>query len=160
MTPDLSRTRFIELAADHEVVPLSVEVLGDRETAVSVFEKLIGDEPGFLLESVEGGERWARWSFVGGRPEFTLEARCGVTQIVGSDRSVPDGDPLAVLETVVGSLSVPSAEQLGYPDDHPPLHSGAAGFLAYDAVRHVEYLPNQPHDDRGKQAKELPDHLG
>ncbi len=149
MTPDLSRTRFIELAADHEVVPLSVEVLGDRETAVSVFEKLIGDEPGFLLESVEGGERWARWSFVGGRPEFTLEARSGVTQIVGSDRSVPDGDPLAVLETVVGSLSVPSAEQLGYPDDHPPLHSGAVGFLAYDAVRHVEYLPNQPHDDRG-----------
>ncbi len=149
MTPDLSRDRFLELAAEHQVVPLSMEVLGDRETAVSVFEKLIGNEPGFLLESVEGGERWARWSFVGGRPEFTLEARSGVTSIRGADRQVPAGDPLEVLEQVVGSLSVPAASELGYPADHPPLHSGAVGFLAYDAVRHVEHLPNQPRDDRG-----------
>ncbi len=148
MTPDLSRTKFIELAEKYQVVPLSVEILGDRETAVSVFEKLIGDDPGFLLESVEGGERWARWSFVGGRPEFTIEARNGVTTIHGSDRPVPPGDPLQVLETVVGSLSVPSAAELGYPDDHPPLHSGAVGFLAYDAVRHIEHLPNRPVDDR------------
>jgi anthranilate synthase component 1 len=149
MTPDLSRASFIELASRYEVVPVSIEILGDRETAVSVFEKLIGDEPGFLLESVEGGERWARWSFVGGRPEFTLEARDGVTTIVGSDRPLPPGDPLTVLEQVIGSLSVPSARELGYPDDHPPLHSGAVGYLAYDAVRHVEHLPNRPPDDRG-----------
>ncbi len=149
MTPDLSRSQFIELAARYEVVPLSIEILGDRETAVSVFEKLIGDEPGFLLESVEGGERWARWSFVGGRPEFTLEARNGIAAISGSNRPVPDGDPLEVFEQIVGSLSVPSAAELGYPDDHPPLHSGAVGFLAYDAVRHIEHLPNRPDDDRG-----------
>lgn len=148
MTPDLSRSRFIELAGRYEVVPLTVEVLGDRETAVSVFEKLIGDEPGFLLESVEGGERWARWSFVGGRPEFTLEARDGVSSFRGLDRKVPEGDPLQVLEQVVGSLSVPPADELGYPDDYPPLHSGAVGYLAYDAVRHVEHLPNRPDDDR------------
>ena len=139
MTPDLSRSRFIELASRYAVVPLSVEILGDRETAVSVFEKLIGDEPGFLLESVEGGERWARWSFVGGQPEFTLEARNGVATISGADRAVPAGDPLQVLEQVVSSLSVPSAEELGYPEDHAPLHSGAVGYLAYDAVRHVEH---------------------
>ncbi|MCP3998325.1 MAG: anthranilate synthase component I [bacterium] len=149
MTPDLSREEFIELAGRYEVVPLSVEILGDRETAVSVFEKLIGDEPGFLLESVEGGERWARWSFVGGRPEFTLEARDGVSVMTGTPRTVPDGDPLSVLEEVIGSLTVPTAAELGYPDDHPPLHSGAVGFLAYDAVRHVESLPNKPTDDRG-----------
>ncbi len=149
MTPDLSRHTFLELAARYEVVPISIEILGDRETAVSVFEKLIGDEPGFLLESVEGGERWARWSFVGGRPEFTLEARDGVTTLHGSDRVVPEGDPLAALEQMVGSLSVPTPDELGYPEDHPPLHSGAVGYLAYDAVRHVEHLPNRPPDDRG-----------
>lgn len=148
MTPDLSRDRFIELANAYAVVPVSIEILGDRETAVSVFEKLIGDEPGFLLESVEGGERWARWSFVGGRPEFTLVARNGITTVSDSSREIPTGNPLEVLERVVGELSVPSAEELGYPDDHPPLHSGAVGYLAYDAVRHIEHLPNRPQDDR------------
>jgi anthranilate synthase component 1 len=149
MTPDLSRTRFIELASHYEVVPITVEVLGDRETAISVFEKLIGGEPGFLLESVEGGERWARWSFVGGRPEFTLSARDGQSEVSGRERDVPAGDPLTVLEQTIASLSVPSPEELGYTGDFPPLHSGAVGYLAYDAVRHVEYLPNRPADDRG-----------
>ncbi len=148
MTPDLTRDRFIELAKSYAVVPISMAILGDRETAVSVFEKLIGDEPGFLLESVEGGERWARWSFVGGRPEFTLEARNGLTTVSGSSRGIPEGNPLEVLEQVIAEMSVPSAAELGYADDHPPLHSGAVGYLAYDAVRHVEHLPNRPNDDR------------
>jgi anthranilate synthase component 1 len=148
MRPDLSRKRFVELAAAHQVVPIAVEVLGDRETAISAFEKLIGPEPGFLLESVEGGERWARWSFVGGRPQFTLEARNGVTEVRGAGPALPAGDPLTVLERVIGRLTVPSAEELGYGVDHPPLHSGAVGYLAYDAVRHIERLPNRPPDDR------------
>ena len=148
MQPDISRDRFIELARSYAVVPVSIEVLGDRETAVSVFEKLIGEQAGFLLESVEGGERWARWSFVGGRPLFTLISRDGMTSVQGRQHPTPVGDPLEVLEQVVGSLTVPSEEELGYSDNHPPLHSGAVGYLAYDAVRHIEHLPNRPVDDR------------
>ncbi len=125
MQPDLSRDRFVELAGIYAVVPVSVEVLGDRETAITVFEKLIGDDPGFLLESVEGGERWARWSFVGGRPEFTLQAHDVVASVSGNRAEIPQGDPLQVLESVVGELTVPTAGELGYGDDHPPLHSGA-----------------------------------
>ena len=86
------------------------QVLGDLETPVAAFAKLVGDEPGFLLESVEGGERWARWSFVGGRPQFTLEARNGVTEVRGAGPALPAGDPLTVLERVIGRLTVPSAE--------------------------------------------------
>jgi anthranilate synthase component 1 len=149
MTPDLSRARFLELAARYEVIPVSMEVLADRETAISAFEKLAGEEPGFLLESVEGGERWARWSFVGWKPEFTLYAREGRCMIAGKHRELPEGDPLTVLEKVIESLSVPSAAELGHEWDLPPLHSGAVGYLAYDAVRHVEHLPNRPPDDRG-----------
>lgn len=149
MQPDLTRDRFVELAASYAVVPLSVEVLADRETAVSVFEKLIGGEPGFLLESVEGGERWARWSFVGGEPVFTLVAREGTSTAEGRDVELPPGNPLQVLESVVGELSVPSEDELGYGDDHPPLHSGAVGYLSYDSVRHIESLPDRPPDDRG-----------
>jgi anthranilate synthase component 1 len=148
MQPDLSRDRFIELAQSYAVIPVSVEVLADRETPVSVFEKLIGQQAGFLLESVEGGERWARWSFVGGQPLFTLISTDGVTTASDRHDPIPEGDPLQVLERIVGSLTVPSAEELGYGDDHPPLHSGAVGYLAYDAVRHIEKLPNRPLDDR------------
>jgi anthranilate synthase component 1 len=149
MTPDLSRSQFVELAARFEVVPISVEVLGDRETAISVFEKLIGDEPGFLLESVEGGERWARWSFVGGRPEFTLSAVDGLCVVSDGELELPSGDPLTVLEKVIAAHSVPSPAELGHGDDFPPLHTGVVGYLAYDAVRHIERLPNRPPDDRG-----------
>ena len=59
MQISLTKERFLELAQRHTVVPIAVEVLGDRETPVSVFEALVEDGDGFLLESVEGGERWA-----------------------------------------------------------------------------------------------------
>ena len=148
MQPTPSRQQFLELAVRHPVVPVSVEVLGDRETAVSVFEKLVGAEDGFLLESVEGGERWARWSFVGWQPEFTLIARNGESWLEGCDFEAPSGDPLQVLEEMVARYHTPSAEELGLAEQLPPLYAGAVGYLAYDAVRHVENLPNRPADDR------------
>jgi anthranilate synthase component I len=135
---------FLELAARHSVVPVSVEVLADRETPVTAFEKLVGDAPGFLLESVEGGERWARWSFLGWDPAFTLRSHDGVSGITGPvEVDLPDGDPLEVLEQLVGRYSTPDLPGL------PPLHSGAVGYLGYDVVRYVENLPNRPTDDRG-----------
>ena len=66
--PKLSRDEFHRLAATHTVVPVWCEVLSDLETPVAAFIKLVGDGEGFVLESVEHGERWSRWSFVGRRP--------------------------------------------------------------------------------------------
>jgi len=135
---------FLDLAARYPVVPVSVEVLADRETPVTAFEKLVGTAPGFLLESVEGGERWARWSFLGWDPAFTLRSRDGVSTLSGNvDVPMPEGDPLEVLEQLVGRYSTPDLPDL------PPLHSGAVGYLGYDVVRYVERLPNRPPDDRG-----------
>ncbi|MGB1723528.1 MAG: anthranilate synthase component I, partial [Ilumatobacteraceae bacterium] len=57
--------RFLELAAEHTVVPVWTEVLADLETPVSAFLKLVGDDHGFVFESVEHGERWSRFSFIG-----------------------------------------------------------------------------------------------
>jgi anthranilate synthase component 1 len=141
VTPD--RSAFLDLAREFSVVPVSMRVLADRETAVTAFEKLVGEDPGFLLESVEGGERWARWSFVGWKPEFTLTARDAVSNVDTPMVEVPDGDPLQVLETLISNQSAPHYEGL------PPLHTGAVGWLGYDAVRYVEHLPNRPPDDRG-----------
>ncbi|MBT8213911.1 MAG: anthranilate synthase component I [Acidimicrobiia bacterium] len=139
-----TRDAFVDAATRYDVVPVVAEVLADRETPVTVYEKLVGGADGFLLESVEGGEQWARWSFIGWDPEFTLTARDGVTTADGGSVAVPEGDPLTVLEAVLDQFSAAPLE-----GDAPPLHAGAVGYLAYDAVRYVEKLPDMPTDDRG-----------
>jgi anthranilate synthase component 1 len=138
-----SQDEFVRLAAHHAIVPVRLEVLGDRHTPVSVFESLAGDGPSFLLESVEGGERWARWSFAGWDPLFVLVAEEGICRVEGSEVEIPETDPLGVLEAVVEGFCAADLPGL------PPLHSGLVGFLGYDAVRYIEYLPNRPPDDRG-----------
>ncbi|MGI9647293.1 MAG: anthranilate synthase component I [Acidimicrobiia bacterium] len=144
----LSQEEFVQLAAEYSVVPLTLEVVGDRETAVTVFEKLVGDRPGFLLESVEGGESWGRWSFVGWDPEFTLSSSGGVSKVTGAEVDIPAGDPLEVLEQLLSRFQTPVLPNL------PPLHTGVVGYLGYDCVRYVERLPNRPDDDR-----DLPEQL-
>ncbi len=149
MQPSLSRDAFLELAARHAVVPVSVEVVADRETPVSVYEALVGDGDGFLLESMEGGERWARWSFVGWDPEFTLVSRDGVSRVEGRDIELIEGDPLTVLEDLIGRFDHATPDELGLPPEAvPPLFAGCVGYLSYDVVRYVERLENPPVDDR------------
>lgn len=140
-----SREEFHGYAADHTVVPVWTELLADLETPVAAYLKLVGDRPGFLLESVEGAERWARFSFVGRNPSATLTLRNGVVEIDGTlATDVPTGDGmLAALESLLESYTSPAFEDL------PPLHGGIMGFLGYDVVREIEHLPNVPHDDRG-----------
>jgi anthranilate synthase component 1 len=149
MTFSLDERRFLDLAAEYSVVPVALEVLGDRDTPVSVFEKLVGDDPGFLLESVEKGERWARWSFVGWDPAFALVARDGQTVVEGADIGVPVGDPLTVLANLMQRFKAPPESASGLGAAPPPLHGGAVGFLGYDVVRYIEHLPDRPKDDRG-----------
>ncbi|MEX1288326.1 MAG: anthranilate synthase component I [Acidimicrobiia bacterium] len=144
MTPTPTLEEFVALAVDHDVVPVSVRVVADRETAVTVFEKLVGDQPGFLFESLLGGEQWARWSFVGWDPLATITAHDGVSRATGPVAvDLPEGDPLEVLDALTSRYRVPDLADL------PPLHAGLVGYLAYDAVRYVESLPNRPPDDRG-----------
>ena len=144
-----SRDEFRALAREHTVVPVWVEVLADLETPVAAFAKLVGaDEPGFLLESVEHGERWSRFSFVGRRPRATLTARGRDVSVVGDvPASVPrDQGMLAALDELLRVYRSPVIDGL------PPLQGGVMGYLGYDVVREVEHLPDVPPDDR-----ELPD---
>jgi len=140
-----SRDEFHAFASDHTVVPVWTELLADLETPVAAYLKLVGDEPGFLLESVEGAERWARFSFVGRNPSATLTLRDGVVEVEGAlATEIPTEEGmLAALESLLGSYTSPTFEDL------PPLHGGIMGFLGYDVIREVETLPNVPRDDRG-----------
>jgi anthranilate synthase component 1 len=126
-------------------VPVWRELLADLTTPVAAFLRIVGDEPGFLLESVEHGERWARWSFLGRRPLVTLVARDGVLEVDGVlDPSIRlDAGVLAALDDVLACYRAPDLPGL------PPLHSGILGFLGYDVVREVERLPNVPEDQLG-----------
>ena len=140
-----SREEFHALAAEHTVVPVWTELLADLETPVAAFTKLVGEGQGFLLESVEHGERWSRFSFVGRNPVATLTLRDGVVTIDGRPGvQVPtDRGILAALEALLATYRAPELAEL------PPLTGGLMGYLGYDVIREVEHLPDVPPDDRG-----------
>ncbi|MGQ0521020.1 MAG: anthranilate synthase component I family protein [Actinomycetota bacterium] len=140
-----SRDDFRALARTAPVVPVWREILGDLTTPVAGFLRVVGDEPGFLFESVEHGERWSRWSFVGRNPSATLVARGGRIEVEGAlPPSVPlDRGVLAAVEAILAAYRSPPVPDL------PPLHGGVVGYLGYDVVREVERLPHVPADDLG-----------
>jgi len=139
-----SREEFAVLAQVHSVIPVRRTLLADQVTPVSVFDRLCGDGPGFLLESVDHGGRWSRWSFVGRNPRARIVARSGVITIEGElGVDVPlDVGVLGALEALLARCTSPV-------DDDLPLHSGVVGYLSYDVVREVERLEDVPDDDRG-----------
>ncbi|MEY3358482.1 MAG: anthranilate synthase component [Actinomycetota bacterium] len=139
-----TRDEFRALAATYGVVPVWTEVLADRHTPVGVFLALVGDAPGFLLESVEHGERWARFSFVGCRPRAEIAIINGKVQVSGAvPASVPrDKGFLAALEAMLAAHQAPVMPEL------PPLQGGMIGHIGYDIVREIEHLPDAPRDDR------------
>ena len=141
-----SRDDFHALAADHSVVPVWRELLADLITPVAAFARLCGDDqPGFLFESVEHGERWSRFSFVGRNPIATLVLRDGIVTVDGElPAAMPrDQGILAAIEWLLAAYRSPSLDAL------PPLHGGVVGYLGYDVVREVEDLAETPHDATG-----------
>jgi anthranilate synthase component I len=145
---------FNRLASEYPVVPVWREVVADVETPVSAFLKV--SSPGgvdrrhaFLLESVEGGERWGRYSFIGLDPFLVMTSRDGAVSWEGAPpeeakAAVADGrSPLEVLRLVLEGFRTPSLSGL------PPLHAGAVGYLGYDVVRYLERLPQTTVDEVG-----------
>jgi len=139
------REEFGRLAASHSVVPVWRELLADLTTPVALFTRCVGDGNGFLLESVDRGETWGRWSFIGLNPSHTLTLSGGSLTSEGAlpeGVSVDDG-LLAAMQGLLEHFRSPDIAGL------PPLHGGLMGFLGYDVVREVEHLSDSPPDDRG-----------
>lgn len=144
---------FEQYARQGNLVPVRAEVLADLETPVSAFLKLRPEEdndlktPAFLLESVEGGEALARYSFLGVGARATLKTKdrdVWITQN-GQTRHLmleENRDPLHVLEEQLARYSFVQLPGL------PRFCGGAVGFLGYDLVRFFENLPDAPPDDR------------
>ncbi|MGH8887878.1 MAG: anthranilate synthase component I [Egibacteraceae bacterium] len=148
-----SREAFARLAKEHVVVPVWREVLADLQTPLAVYDRLRRNSyPTFLLESVEQGERWGRYSFIGLRPFCRLDARAGQVRVTGAlppavaspvHQAARTGDPLAALEALVDALRAPQLPGL------PPLFAGAVGYIGYDTVRWIERIPDTGVDDLG-----------
>ncbi|MGH9043858.1 MAG: anthranilate synthase component I [Acidimicrobiales bacterium] len=136
---------FVSLAADHSLVPVTTELIADTLTPVGAFLRVVAGRDGFLLESVEGGERWGRFSFVGRSPLATLTARGPEVAVQGTLGWEPPqgGGVLRALEALLARYRSPSIQGL------PPLFSGVVGYLGYDVVREVERLASPPPDDLG-----------
>jgi anthranilate synthase component 1 len=136
---------FAALARDHTVVPVYRRLTADTLTPVSAFCKLQEGDWSFLFESVVGGERIGRYSFLGAGPFRTFEAHGTRTRTRdGHGRWVESeaADPLRVLEGMIAEYRAPSVPGL------PRFCGGAVGYAGYDTVRYVERLPNAPPDDR------------
>ena len=139
------RETFKARARSHSVVAVTRSLLGDQITPVAMFSRICGGEPGFLLESVDHGGRWGRWSFLGRRSGARLIARGTSLTVEGElPASVPtDRGVLAAVEALLAACEAAADESF------PPLHSGVVGYLGYDVVREIERLPDAPPDDRG-----------
>ncbi|HEY3283330.1 MAG TPA: anthranilate synthase component I [Armatimonadota bacterium] len=145
ITPSLDA--FRERASAYNLIPVVREILADLETPASAFIKVARGTESFLLESVEGGERIARYSFMGSEPMVTLKVQGRRARIVesGKPRDVELGegeDGLLLLKQLLEQYRWGGGETL------PPFAGGAVGFLAYDAVRDFERLPDTSEDDR------------
>ena len=115
-----SREQARALAADHRLIPVYREVLADMLTPVRAYTLLCpAGQPGFLLESVEGGERLARYSFIGSQP---------------APLNIGEGSPLPALQQVSSEIAAPVPGL-------PRFIGGAVGYLGYESARHFERLP-------------------
>lgn len=127
---------FTELAKRGNLVPVYRELPADLETPVSVYLKLRGQGPSFLLESVEGGEQMARYSFIGVNPSrlITLRGDKGTVQNHRTEAVTTHGDPLNIVREVLKQYCAVSVPGL------PRLTGGAVGFLSYELVHHFERI--------------------
>lgn len=134
--PDL--TEFKAQAEKGTVIPVYREILADMETPVSAFRKIDDGLYSFLLESVEGGEKWGRYSFLGINPSVIFRVGGGQVSVEENSKktSFPhEGDPLGCLRRLLGQYRSVSIEGL------PRFYGGAVGFLSYEMADYLEKLP-------------------
>jgi anthranilate synthase component I len=144
---------FRQMARGAQLVPVYRQLAGDMLTPVTAFRKLDSGGCACLFESVIGGEKVGRYSFLAGDPYLLVEARSHRVTVTTLSPSGPptkeefdSPDPLEELRRRIAALRAATLPQL------PPFCGGAVGYAGYDTVRYTEHLPNPPADDR-----QLPD---
>jgi anthranilate synthase component 1 len=133
--PDFST--FASLTAQGNLIPVYREIMADMDTPVSAFRKIDDGRYSFLLESIEGGEKWARYTFLGSTPSEVIRSRGNTVELLSADGSCKRedvADPLAFIRDYLSRFTPVELPGL------PRFFGGAVGYLGYDMVRHFERL--------------------
>ncbi len=134
--------KFTELSSESGLVPVFKEMVADLDTPLTLFAKVERKyNDTFLFESMEGGEKWGRYSFIGFDPLVTFSSKDDVvkTKYYEGDNvrsSQENGDPVKILKQLIHSFKAVEYDEL------PRFCGGAVGFLGYDMVRFMEDLPD------------------
>uniref|UniRef100_A0A831U392 Anthranilate synthase component 1 n=1 Tax=Geobacter metallireducens TaxID=28232 RepID=A0A831U392_GEOME len=130
---------FRSLASQGNLIPVCREIMADMDTPVSAFRKIDDGPYSFLLESIEGGEKWGRYSFLGANPATVIRSRGTTVEIVtnGDARTVTSVDPLGFVREYLSRFRPVEIPGL------PRFFGGAVGYLGYDMVRHFERLATE-----------------
>jgi len=137
-----SKQEFLGLAKQGNLIPVFREVTADTETPISIFKKVATGSESFLLESVEGGERWGRYSFIGHRPRLLVKARGDQIELIRNGERCGRfrASPFDYLRNLMGTFRAVSVPGL------PRFYGGLVGYLSYDTVRFIEDLPTLKPD--------------
>lgn len=134
--PNIDLTAFLALAKTGNVIPVYADLIADIETPLTAYSKLKTDGPAFLLESIEGGERLSRYSFIACRPRkiFTSYADKTIIEEVGHDTIEIEtpADPLSLIEEEIAKHQAVDLPDL------PPFTGGAVGYLSYEYISYIE----------------------
>lgn len=135
---------FKKKLSEGNLVPVWKEILADFDTPVSAFKKIETGDFSFLLESVEGGEKWGRFSFLGTEPSVIFRSKGSKIEITENGETTEiEGDPIEELRKLHARYKPVNEPGL------PRFHGGAVGYFCYDIVRFVEDLPEIGKDELG-----------
>ncbi len=134
---------FLDMLSKADLVPIYRTIVADMETPLTLFAKVAANDPhAFLFESMEGGEQWGRYSFIGLDPLVIFASRKNQVHLQFPGRNQADTrrdgvNPLQELRQLLASFSVLDLPEL------PKFYGGAVGFLGYDMIRFMEKIPDQ-----------------
>ncbi|MFD2612025.1 anthranilate synthase component I [Paenibacillus gansuensis] len=139
-TPELKEV--LNLSRHYNLIPVVRHFMADTETPIRIFQHFYEEPNAFLLESVEGGVQWARYSFIGTDPFLLIQGKNGSMDITrGGVTETADEKPIELLKAYLRSYKSPALPEL------PPFTGGAIGFFGYDLLQYYEKLPAHRVDD-------------
>ena len=141
-----SKDEFIKLTKKGNLIPVYKEIFADLETPVSAFLKINDNEYSYLLESVEGEEKVARYSFLAAKPSLIFRSKGKRIEIVDRKKSkikkfITKEDPISEVKRLMKKIKFVRVRDL------PRFCGGLVGYIGYDTVRFFEYIPDKNPDD-------------
>jgi anthranilate synthase component 1 len=141
-----SKKEFIKYAKKGNLIPVYKELIGDMDTPVSIFQRLAGKYPSYLLESVEGGEHVGRYSFLGVNPSVIFKSKGRNISIKKDGKTkawITDTNPLSELKKVMSEYKPVNIDGL------PRFSGGAVGYVGYNVISFFENIPIKENDELG-----------